>query len=266
MPSGVDEAAFLYGGPKGDELSLALLRHVAPHLAPGGRAVLFVEWPDHGAEPLEPRLRKALGPDSANLLVLRMPPAGLDEHAAAYAAGLHPGLGKDFEEEALVRRRHFDQMGIRALLPSFVVLEKTAGAPWTDAVPVKPRGAIEITGERLDRLLSARALITGKDDVLFSARLRVPAGTVLAQEQLGPGADVESTLTARFPPGALIAPVALTVELLGLLTSIHEAPTVRAGIERYLSESETEEPLEAATTTLLGAVRRALVQGLLEVA
>src|SRR6185369_13970237 len=107
---GVAGAAFLYGGSRGDEIALALLAGLRDRLAPGGRAVLMVEWPEHGDEPLERRLRAAAG-DGLDLLVLRAKAAGLDEHAVSYAAAFHPTLDAAFEREATKRREHLDQAG-----------------------------------------------------------------------------------------------------------------------------------------------------------
>lgn len=263
-PAGVDAAAFLYGGARGDELSLELMTRIGPHMAPGGRAVLVVDWPEYGLETLEHRLRSALGADGPSLLVMSMPTTGLDEHAASYAAGLHPSLDRAFEDEATMRRRHFDDQGITALRPTLVVLERPkSGAPFTDALAIEPRGKSDVTAERIDRLLAARVLLTGRPEALLAAKLRVPEGTVLAQEQVGPGAEVESTLVARFTPEALMAPCALTEDLLLLITCVHETATVRAGLELFAEQTET--PFEQALPGLFSVVSRALVQGLLEV-
>jgi methylase of polypeptide subunit release factors len=264
MPEGVRSATFLYGGRRGDELSLALLSGLTAHLAPRGRAVLMIEWPEHGSEPLERRLRAAIGESDANLLVLRMPAASLDSHAASYAAGLHPGLGRPFEEEAMLRREHFEKMGIRALLPTLTVVERSGGAPgWTDHLATEALGKIELGSERLDKLMAARAL-AGQRDRLLAATLRVPEGTVLMQEQAGPGAEVPSTLSARFAPTVLVPAIDLTPELLGLLTIIHEAPDLRAAVARLAEEYETS--IEVVERQVLPAAQKGLAYGLLEVA
>ncbi len=70
------------------------LAHAArpPRAAPraqGARGALR-QWPDHGVEALDLRIRKAMDTGDVSLLLLRMPHTALDEHAAAYAAGLHP--------------------------------------------------------------------------------------------------------------------------------------------------------------------------------
>jgi len=263
-PEGVGEAQFLYGGSRGDELSLGLLASLAQHLTPGGRALIMVEWPDDGAEPLVQRLRKALGTNELNLLLLQMPPGNLDAHAAAYAAGLHPVLGPAFEEEVLVRRGHFEKLGIRALVPTLAVLEKAGGQPgWTHALGIQGVANLSFTSERLDQMMAARALVRDRERLL-AARLRVPDGTVFGQEQVGPGADAPSTLGARFAPAALIRPADISLERLGLLTCVHEAPSVRAGLLRLAEDMDL--PMEEAMASSVPEVEQSLLQGMLEIA
>src|SRR5262249_30613085 len=116
---------------------------------------------------------------------------------------------------ALARREHFDKAGIRELVPTFTVLERAPqGSPeWTSVVRIEPLARIAVTAERLDKMFAAR-LLAGRPDMLFAANLRMPEGTVLAQEQVGPGAEVPSTLSARFSPEAAVPSIELTLELL----------------------------------------------------
>jgi len=264
MPVGVSAAAFLYGGPRGDELSLRLLAHLAPHLAPKGRALLLAEWPDHGTDALDLRLRKAMDTGDVSLLLLRMPHTELDGHAVSYASGLHPQLGRPFEQEALLRREHLEQMGIRALLPTLVVVERADPTPgWTMTVSIEPLSKVSFTSERIDRLLAAQ-VVADAPERLLAATVRVPEGAVLSQEQVGPGASAPSTLHVRFAPSALIPPIQLTIELLALFTFLHEAPTVRAGLQRFAAELEL--PLDEVMPRSIEAVARALREGVLELA
>jgi SAM-dependent methyltransferase len=263
QPEGVGDAQFLYGGRRGDELALALLAGIPAHLAPGGRALVLVEWPDDGSEPVAQRIRRALGVRDANVLLLEMPEVNLDAHAATYAAGLHPGLGPAFEAEALVRREHFEKMRIRALVPALVVIERTpGGAPgWTHAIGIEGLGRASLTSERIDRIMAARAVARDRARLL-ATKLRVPEGTVFAQEQVGPGAEVPSTLAARFAPAALLPRVDLTLELLGLLTAVHEAESVQAGLARFAADMD--QPEDEVLARSLPQIEQALLHGLLE--
>ncbi|MFO0589217.1 MAG: methyltransferase [Polyangiaceae bacterium] len=264
QPAGAADATYLYGGRRGDELSFAILSQVVAHLTPGGRAVLLIEWPEPGDGALPTRLRKTLG-SGANLLVLRAPDLNIDAHAAAYAAAMHPGLGADFEAEALARREHFEREGIRSLAPTLTIVERTrdGSAGWTATLPTQAFAKIEATSERIDKLLAGRSLASNRTKLLAS-KLRVPEGTVFAQEQVGPGADVPSTLHARFAPQALLPKLDLSVEQLGLATCVHEAETVRAGVQR-LAEMMGMTP-EHALVEIGKAAEEALRHGLLEVA
>lgn len=262
-PDGVREASFLYGGTRGDELALALLGGIPAHLAPGGRAVLFVEWPDDGTEALETRLRKALRSDDVNLLVLRMPPSNLDSHAASYAAGLHPALGPEFEASALLRREHFERQGIRRLDPTLTIIERGASPGFTELVPVMRLSNIAPTSDRIDKMMSARKLAGSPTDLLAST-LRVPEGTVIVQEQVGPGAEVPSTLAARFPPNVMVPQIEMTLDMLQFVTAIHESETLESGIARFAEETSitTAEAIAAS----LPIATQALLYGLFEVA
>jgi SAM-dependent methyltransferase len=262
-PMGTGASAFLYGGPRGDELALTLLGKIASHLAPGGRALLIAEWPDHGTHALDVRLRKAIDTGDVSLLLLRMPHTELDEHAVAYAASLHPALGRPFEQEARVRREHLEQMGIRALLPTLVVIERADPTPgWTMTLAIEPLARVSFTSERIDRLLAAQA-VAASPERLLAAKLRMPEGSILSQEQVGPGSETPSTLHARFTPAALIPPLQITLELLGLLTFLDSCATVRAGIEAFAEQLEI--PLDEAMPRALEAAARALREGVVEI-
>lgn len=264
QPANAPDAAYLYGGRRGDELAFDILQQTVAHLTPGGRAVLLVEWPEPGDGPLQARLRKALGP-GANLLVLRAPDLDVDGHAVAYAAAMHPSLGADFEAEAIARREHFEREGIRSLAPTLTIVERTrdGSSGWTATLPTQPFAKIEATSERIDKLLAGRSLASNRTKLLAS-KLRVPEGTVFAQEQVGPGSEVPSTLHARFAPHALLPKLDLSVEQLGLATCVHEAETVRAGVVR-LAEMMGMTP-EHALVEIGKAAEEALRHGLLEVA
>jgi SAM-dependent methyltransferase len=267
-PSGADASAALYGGARGDELPLSVLAGVPKHLARGGRAVLLVEWPEvvDGA-PLEERLRAALGP-AANLLVLRAPASDMAAEAVGYAAGLYPHLGPAFEADALARLSHLERRGVRELTPTIVVVERSAEqgparGGWTAVVPVEPLASMSMTSERVDKMLAARALTCRGEASLLGATLRVPEGTVLSQVQVGPGAEVPSTLSARFSPRVGLRAIDLTLELLFLVTVVHEATTVCDALPRCAEVLRI--PVDEARPKVLAAVAEALDYGFLEI-
>ena len=261
-PDGAARASALYGGPVGDELALSMLAAAPAHLTEGGRAVFIVEWPEHGDAPLEQRLRAAVGP-GVDLLILRAPPTDLGAHAVAYASGFHPRLGAAFEADAIARLEHLERAGIRELTPTLVVLQRRGDAPGrTSVVSIEPLARVAITSPRIDAMLAARALASS-DAALLAATLRAPEGTVLSQVQIGPGAEVPSTLSARFSPAAAVSPIDLSMELLFIVTAVHEAPTVAEGLARVAEAMEVAP--EEMRASGLAAVKEALLYGLLEV-
>ena len=263
MPDGATGARFLYGGTRGDEIALALLEGLGAHLTAGGRAVLYVDWPAVGDTPLDQRLRAALRGAALDLLVLKAPDVSLDVHALAYAAGTHPVLDDAFEHEVHLRRAHFDRHGIRAIQPTITVVTHAEGSGGeTIVLPIDPFGTIAPTSQRIDKLLLARSLVRCPERLL-QTRVRVPEGTRLVQEQIGPGADVPSRLFAHFSAQACVAPMELTVGMLHLITVVHESSTVEVGLRRLAEEQEIPDSEIGQTVP---AVQEALTRGLLEVA
>lgn len=263
-PEGAATSTFLYGGSRGDEIPLALLGGLAPHLAEHGRAVLLVEWPV-AKDAVADRIRRALGTNEPDLLVLEAPRVGADEHATEYAASMHSRLDEDFVKDALMRRAHFDRESIAAIVPAFTVIQRSPHAGrqgFSDTIPITSRARGKVSSSRLDKLFAAREV--GADPRrLLGAKLRVPAGTTFSEEQKGPGADKPSSVSARFSDEALIHPVPLTPELLAVVTLIHESDTVQAGLARY---AEAFEVTGEEAFAFLPRIAQSLRQGLLEVA
>ncbi len=289
-PAGAEASTFLYGGSRGDELPLALIGSLAPHVGERGRAVLLVEWPV-GTEPVAARIRRALGENGLDLLVLEAPHVSADQHATEYAASMTSVLDEAFARDATMRREHFEREGISAIVPAFTVIERPAPVPvgpaaapspgaspapspgaspvpdgrpgWTDTLHITSRARGKVTSARIDKLLGARAV--GMDPRrLLSTRLRVPAGTTFVEEQKGPGADKPSSLSARFADDVLIGPVPLTPELLALVTMVHEEDSALAGLGRFAEAFDLS--MEEAAAKMLPAIAQALRQGLLEIA
>lgn len=267
-PEGAAGSAFLYGGARGDELALELLSGVSRHLTERGRALLMLEWPEHEDEPIATRVRRATGADNVDdvdVLLLRAPPTSADEHASNYAAVLHPTLGAAFEEEVMNRRDHLERMGIRGLSMTLTVLERATGAlgrpGWTDTLEVHAVTALNVTSDRIDKLMAARSL-PGNTDRLLSTRLRLPEGLALTQQD-GEQPGEPAVVSARFPEGSLSDAIDMSPDLLAVVTAIHEAPDVRAGLHQFAEAYGAR--LEEALDQLLPVVEQALRHGLLEI-
>ena len=262
-PEGAAASPFVDGGRRGDEIALALIGGIAPHIGDHGRAVLLVDWPS-AKEPVAERVRKALGANALDLLILEAPRVGADEHITEYSASVQGTLGEAFVADALMRRAHFEREGISAIVPSIVVIQRSAGAArpgFTDAIAITSQARGKVTAARIDKLFAARE-VGAAPKRLLASKLRVPAGTTFSEEQKGPGMDKPSSLSARFADEALIHPVPLTPELLAAVTLIHESDSVQAGLARYAEAFEVT-PEEAFQ--FLPRIAQSLRQGLLEI-
>lgn len=278
-PAGADGSVLMYGGARGDELALRLLGELGEHLAPGGTALFRLDLAELAAPPSAPegsppaleqptpevglRLRRALSARELDLLVVRAKPVAPTVHAVHYAAAVHPELGPRFEADALERLAHLEALGVSGITPTLVLVRRAAASPHDGLTTVHDVRALGPTHERawLERTLEGAAL-AASTRALRSARLRVPPGVSFCEEQARPGADVESTLCARFDDPAR-PPVPLTRTLLFLLTAVHEAPDVETALESFAQEAEL--PLEAVHDQALPALRRALAEELLMV-
>jgi len=183
-------ATFLFGGPRGDEVALRLLRGLRPSLSPGGSAFLLVEWPVVvGDAPVDERIAEALGaPGDLAMLHLRLPDASVDAHCARYATIEHPLGDADYERAAIRRREHFDRMHIRALQPMVSVVRRHEGHPsWLSVVDV---GGTAMSRALVDAMFAARDLVARGPESVRAARLRVPEGVAV------PSHDVVSVVHA----------------------------------------------------------------------
>ena len=181
---------FLFGGPCGDELVMRLLGGLRAAMSPGGSAFLLVEWPVvEGDPPVDERIAEALGsPATLATLHLRVPDASIDEHCARYATIEHPMGDAEYERAVMRRRQHFEQMGIRALQPMVSVVRRNEDQPaWMSTVEV---GGGAMSRARIDAMFAARDLVARGPDAVRAARLRVPQGVSVPED------DVVSAVSA----------------------------------------------------------------------
>lgn len=256
-------ADFMRGGRRGDELPLALLADLTSHLTVDGRGVIAIEWglgPKHDAP--SDRIKKAMGAASADVVLLSAPEMPVDMHAAEYAAALHPTLGPEYDAEAMQRRAHCAELGLEVMSASFCLVKKLdQKRPRFDVLSIGAISRIVPNARRVDKLLEAREA-TRTMGALIPAKLRMVEGVTLREEQSGPGAGVASTLRAILPPKAMTEPMELSPLLLRLTTCIHEAKSVKDGVDAYLEQYGNEDKPEQ----LLMHTARALLGGLLEIA
>jgi len=252
QPEGAADATYLYGGRRGDEIPLRLLRELPPFLAPGGRAVVLVDWPIVDAEPLEKRVRTAVGDDALSVLLLRSVTSDLDEWCSGYAAIEQRSLGEAFEKRALERREHFDRVGITTLRMTFNVIVRTgASKGWTRTVDILPLSRAEANGTHIDALVATTNLMQQGDDNVLAARLRLPNGTEI----------IERGGKTRVVFRELLSPVEVSRGAAMLAAAAQESNSVREAIAKLSAQLGKGD----MTAQMLAGVRQALEMGVLQV-
>jgi SAM-dependent methyltransferase len=255
-PEGIPASAYLYGGPRGDELPLRLLSEVPCHLSPGGRAVVLCDWPVTDDTPIEERVRGALAAYDLDLLTLSSSPMDLDYHCAMYATLEWPNLNADFERRLGLWREHLDRMQIRELRPCLHVIQRGSGnRGWTATVdrPVNE----STTSAQIDLWMAVHDLLDEGPEALLAATLRVPEGAVFAKEYelKMPG---EAKFVARLGGQQ---PINLSDGALFVVSLLDEEPTVAAAVERFAAQQSLS--VAEAAEQMLPGVEQALRMGIL---
>jgi SAM-dependent methyltransferase len=160
-PPEVPESVFLFGGDRGDELPLRVLREVPRHLTPGGLAALLVGWPvAEGDAPLGQRLREALG-TSRDLSLLVLQTAGGEETiinpCIAYARIRNGSDDAGYERDVMRFREHFERRKIRSLRDTYTFVRRGTGhdVGWTSVVQMQELGRTPAARGSIDLLLGA---------------------------------------------------------------------------------------------------------------
>jgi SAM-dependent methyltransferase len=262
LPKDVVPATYLYGGHRGDELPSRLLSEVEPYLSTNGRAVFLIQWPVED-EPLETRIRALLHSDGLNLLVVRQAPTEADDISALYALSEHLELGADFEQMTILRRDHFEALGISSLCTAYSVIERTTGgAPsWTAAVDIPSESKSPLTSLQIDTLFLARNLVARGRSAIASDRFRVPAGVVFSEEST-PAKPLQRRMVVRFPRGSLSMATEINSAFWQLLFMVHEASSVADAARMFAVERRIS--IDEATEQIISAVEQAVLLGIVE--
>jgi SAM-dependent methyltransferase len=240
LPDGVSAVSHLHGGPHGDEVALRMVAGSAPHIAPGGHAVVQSHWPLRAREAQALNIRETVGPE-LDVLVLRLGTTGADDLATFWGQVRQ----RDAATVALVRD-HYEQHGLTGTESSLSVLRRgSTTQPWTAMLEVPLESVAFVTAQRIDRLIRGCDLLHGEDAALLAARLRLPEGTTLATIEGLPGAVGTKTML-MLPPATLRKPVEVTQAALQVIGALNHAATV------------------AESGQLLPAVREILARGVLE--
>jgi hypothetical protein len=235
---------------------MRLMREVEAHLAPGGMAIVVIEWPiAEGDAPLDDRLREAVVGADASLLVI----AGrtsVDENCTRYAALMHPSLDTEWERLALQRRDHFEKLRVREIRPSFTIVRRSADGSvgWTVTEESLRFGKAWITHAKLAAMSAAFDLAQRGPEALRASRLRVP-DEVSFSEQGG-------RFQASYGEGGLREAIGVDETTFRLVHEVNRAETVGEVVERLARGAQVPADAEA---TALDHVQGALLHGLLEV-
>jgi SAM-dependent methyltransferase len=247
-----EEATYLFGGARGDELPLRAIRDLPPFLAPGGRAVFLVMWPRIDGENLEQRVRGALSDPSLGLTMFVGLPWDLDDWCTAYTVRDHPALGPDFDEAVVARRAHLERIGVEALSLTATVVERPRhGRGWTSSVPVTKMSSFG--HEHMDAALAARALMAGPREALLTTKLRAAADATFSEDAAG-------NVHVRFSLESPWAPLDVNAVTYALVGALDEHADVRAAVEAMHTK------MRAPREKILAAVEQALAHGVVEVA
>jgi SAM-dependent methyltransferase len=248
---GVDDATYLVGGERGDEIWLRALRDIPSHLAPGGRALLLTMAPTLDGETADARVRAAVADTALGVTVFAGPPFALDDWCTMYAARAHPDYGPQFDATAIAQRAHLDRLGVRGLALTATVLERPRhGHGWTTTVPVALMSRLERA--HIDAKLGAQRLLAGPRAALFAAKLRPVAGATFAEDAAG-------YVNVRFPADSPWAPFGLNAATYALVSVLAQATDVKAAIGSVHGKTQV------ARETLIAAIEQALAHGIVEV-
>ncbi len=256
QPLGGVTVAYLHGGAAGDEIALRLFSEVPGALAPGGRAMAFVESLRRPGPPLTARVRTALGAAPLDLLLLLEPGQPLDRQAIAYAAGEHPRLDLAFSEAVVGYARAFEAVGAQDAQRALVVVSDGGGTEprYTAGVPV-PSSA-RFSAEAVERALGALALASSPDPAMLAAAVALTPAARICEEHRAGG---EPRAYLRFDAGALAQDRELNPALAALCQLALEPTSVVDLIAEYAAACDAGP--DDVRTQVLGALREGLASG-----
>lgn len=262
MPDAAAPTVYMYGGRRGDELSLRLLAGLAEHVAPGGRGLVVAEWPVLDGDEPRARIEAAIG-DRANALLLCTDGPDLDAFCIGDAAHAYAEFGAAYEEAVIRARGHLERLGVRALGCIVVAVERPRQRAWAASVDLATEA---IEGAVVDSLFRVFELLAQGDAALLAARLAVRPGVAFAVGAGAPGSGLEGGASVRvsFPAGSPFHPVALDTGAHRIATWIDASPSVRTAARRYAKEARLLPQL--AEREVADAAARLLRAGILVVA
>jgi SAM-dependent methyltransferase len=255
QPSGIADAAYLFGGPRGDRIALRVLEGAGAHLAEGGRALVLGEWMSAPGDPsIEDRVRAVL-PRDVDVMHLLRGKTALDDYCLNYVAIRHPQLGEEFVTEVNAWRDHLDAMGITEIRMALHVLQRPNGRrAFTSSLHI--RDDAMLTPVHVNRWMAARDLVTRGPAAVLDAKVSLLPRLVSGQ------ADEKGVVLVQPPKETCLDPVSLPHPIYKILPLIAAAPRVRDAAAAYASA--TSLPQADAEAHVFAAASQGLLLGLLE--
>ena len=265
--AGEGATTYLHGGRYGDELAMRFVAGAARVLAPGGVALLHFDSLVRTSEPLNERLRAAVGEAPVDTLALVAPGAPPDVHAVLYAGVEHPALDDAYAAAVRVHHAHLTALGVAETSRVLVVLRRPAhgeapGGRYRIVRPSPPLAALRPGVIR--EALVALDLASGDGAGLRTCRLSPPEGAEFRGVWRSPADEAPARLEVTFGAGALAQGRELGDRgwlLYGLLDGRR---TLEEAAAAFADELGLEP--EAAGREVLGFARDALARGLLRLA
>src|SRR6478735_3033718 len=208
-----DVVTYLHGGSRGDELERRILEGLVQHLAPQGRAFLYLQLPNDRASKLLETVRGLIGP-RATVLLIEDGTLDLDEYCAVHEA---PALMNGYDEYASRvqrRREHLDRMGISTIATAYLVVVNQQPA-FTQAYQAS--GLVWGNGSNADveALLAGLALAHRSEQELLSSKISFRGEPSII--------EIEDGVRIECPP---LMPLHWERERFGLLHAATRASTV----------------------------------------
>lgn len=255
QPEGAKDVAYLYGGARGDEVTVRLLRELSRHLAKGGRAMLMTQWPRIDDRTVPELVQAALQTKGLSIVSLEPPAMTLNDYCAQYASVDHLALDDNYARAARDFRGHMKRLGARAITQALVIVEAHA-EPIAASVELSSAKLTALRPDRIDARLAIEHALASPRDRQLAMKLRLARG-VRFDRVFGASAPF-----AFEPTEPLLQRAELNAPTRDLLESIDAADDVASAIASVAARHRV--PARDAVATLLPIVHGALRQGLLE--
>ncbi|MCW5965456.1 MAG: methyltransferase [Bryobacterales bacterium] len=243
-------ATFASGGALGDAVTLRILRELTAHLAPGGRAVLCVEWAGGEADSWRRRVLQALEGQPLLGIHCEMFRTPMEDYCALLAPYLHPPASSSYGEFLKGMLAHYRKVGIDAidLVMHFLELDEESSA--RHAVRQVPLASLDhVSAGFADAAFHALRIAYAPDEAFRKVTLRAPSGfRLLAQDD-----DTADTVNVEFGPGALLPGGQLPAQAASILALAGDGAELGEVVSALDGTAESNE----------GLIRQMLAQGLL---